>query len=202
MAEKLDLHRKHKAEYVAPKSPALVEVKPAKYLAIDGKGAPGGEDFQAKIAALYSMAFTIKMARKFAGRDYKVCGLESLYWAGRKGQDPAATPLDQWRWKLLIRVPGFIDETDLAKAAEALAAKGKPPAFKQVRIETLEEGPCVQVLHVGPYSDEGKTVARMMEFARAEGLTPRGRHHEIYLSDPRRVPPERLRTLLRQPVRR
>ena len=109
---------------------------------------------------------------------------------------------DQWRWKLLIRVPTFIRETDLAKARAALAVKGKPPEFRKVRLEKISEGLCVQALHVGPYADEPAIVAAMADLAAAEGLKLHGRHHEIYLSDPRRVPPERLKTILRHPVRK
>lgn len=199
--EKLDLHKKHKSEYVTPKKPTLVEVGPAGYLAIPGRGEPGGEVFAAKIQAMYSMAFTIKMARKFAGRDYKVCHLEGLWWAGRKGQDLFRVPPSRWNWKLLIRVPTFIGPADLKKAATALLEKQKPAEVAEVKLEKIEEGLCVQMLHVGPYYEEGKSIARMTEFAEANGLSFHGLHHEIYLSDPRRVPPQRLRTILRHPVR-
>jgi hypothetical protein len=149
------------------------------------------------------MAFTIKMTRKFAGKgDYKVCHLEGLWWAAGKGRDFMAAGKDQWRWRLLIRVPTFIREADLTRARAALAEKGKPPEFKKVKLEKITEGLCVQALHVGPYADEPATVAAMAELAAAEGLNFHGRHHEIYLSDPRRVPPERLKTILRHPVKK
>jgi len=201
-AEKLDLFKEHRSEYVAKKTPTLVKVAPARYLALDGHGEPGGEAFQADIAALYGLAFTMKMASKFAGRDYRVCPLEGIWWADPKYRDPARVPMDQWRWKLLIRVPSFIRASHLAQAKQALRAKSKPPEFEAAGIERIAEGPCVQMLHVGPYSAEEATVAKMAEFARSQGLRFAGRHHEVYLSDPRRVPPERLRTILRQPVRR
>jgi hypothetical protein len=141
------------------------------------------------------------MTRKFAGgQDYKVCQLEGLWWADGSSADFTAVPRDQWRWKLLIRVPDFIGQADLDQAKAALRDKGKPPAFESVRLETIEEGPCVQMLHVGPYAEEPATLALMRQFAAAGGLEFRGPHHEIYLSDPRRVPPERLRTILRMPV--
>ena len=198
--EKLDLCKLHKAEYAAGGKPAMVTVEAARYLAADGQGKPGGEDFTATVGALYGMAFTIKMAQKQAGRDYKVCPLEGLY----RAEDPRAhfadLPPRQWCWRLLIRVPDFVGAGDLERARSALRAKNKPPQFEQVRLETLDEGPCVQMLHVGPYEREGATLAQMLRLAEAEGLRPRGRHHEVYLSDPRRVPPERLRTILRLPV--
>ena len=204
MAEKkLDLYKEHRAEYAAKKSPALVEVGPAKYLSIEGQGAPESESFQAKVGAMYAMAFTIKMTRKFAGKgDYKVCHLEGLWWTDREIRSFAdLPPRDQWRWKLLIRVPDFISPADLKAAQASAAKKGKAPEAPQVKLETIREGPCVQMLHVGPYGEEPRTIAVMEMFMKAEGLAFKGPHHEIYLSDPRRVPPERLRTVLRHPVR-
>ena len=201
-AEKLDLYKRHKAEYVARKKPVLVEVGPAKYLTIVGTAPPEGTEFQARIQAMYSTAFTIKMTRKFAGKgDYKVCHMEGLWWSGRKTTDFLEVPKSQWKWKLLIRVPDFITDRDLTEAKQALRKKAKPPEFEQVALEQIAEGRCVQMLHVGPYSREHETIAQMHAFAEAEGLRIHGRHHEIYLSDPRRVPPERLRTILRHPVR-
>lgn len=200
--EKLDLYKEHKAEYVARKKPVLVEVGAAKYLTIDGTGPPEGDEFQAGIQAMYSMAFTIKMTRKFAGEgDYKVCHMEGLWWSGRKTTDFLDVPKSRWKWKLLIRVPDFITDRDLAEAKQALRKKGKPPEFERVKLERIAEGRCVQALHVGPYAREHETITRMHALAEAEGLRIHGRHHEIYLSDPRRVPPERLRTILRHPVR-
>lgn len=200
-AEKLDLYKRHAAEYVAPKSPELVRTKPARYLAITGKGAPGGEAFQAGLGALYAAGFTIKMARKAAGRDYAVCKLEGLWWGERKGGDFSRLPPSRWNWTLLIRVPPFVSGKDLRAAQAALRDRGKGPEIDEVRLERLDEGLCVQMLHVGPYREEGETVAAMKAFAKERGLTFHGLHHEIYLSDPRRVPEERLRTILRQPVR-
>jgi len=198
--EKLDLYKKHKDEYVAPKAPTLIHVGPAGYLAIQGRGEPGSPEFEAKMKAMYSMAFTIKMASKFAGRDYKVCHLEGLWWGKRKGGDFMRLPRSQWNWSLMIRVPEFVTQRHLAEALSALKQKGKGESVDQVKLERIEEGRCVQVLHVGPYADEPETIAVMKAFADEHGLKSHGLHHEIYLSDPRRVPPQRLRTLLRQPV--
>jgi hypothetical protein len=200
-SQKLDLYKEHKAEYVAAKAPVLVKVSPAKYLAVDGRGEPGGEAFTAGVGALYGSALTIKMARKFAGKgDYKVCGLEGLWWTDRKVLSPADLPARQeWQWKLLIRVPEFIRSADLKSALAALEKKGKSPQAA-VRLETIREGLCVQMLHVGAYGDEPKTIAAMHALVRENGLAFKGPHHEIYLSDPRRVAPERLKTILRHPV--
>jgi hypothetical protein len=198
MNTKLDLYKLHKAEYAMPRKPVLLRVKPAQYLTIEGHGAPGNARFQACIGALYGMAFTIKMARKFAGKqDYAVCKLEGQYFG-----DLNTIPKDNWNWKLMIRTPDFIARPDLESALAVLLKRGKSPEVKEVKLETLEEGDCVQMLHVGPYDRESESVALMRRFAEAGGLSLAGPHHEIYLSDPRRVPPERLRTILRQPMRK
>jgi hypothetical protein len=198
---KIDLYKDNKADYAAPKKPMLVEIGPASYLAIGGKGEPGGPAFQEKIGGLYAVAYTIKMTSKFAGRDYTVCKLECLWWAGRKGCEFETVPKEQWNWKLMIRTPDFISDGQVHKAIEVLREKGKAAEAKNVKLEALDEGKCVQMLHVGPYEHVGQTITKMMEFSRANGLVPNGRHHEIYLSDPRRVEPARLRTILRQPVK-
>jgi hypothetical protein len=194
--EKVDLCKLHEDEYVTPKKPVLIQTKPAQYLAIAGQGAPGGERFTACIGALYGMAFTIKMTRKFAGQqDYTVCKLEGQ-WFG----DFSKTPKAQWRWKLLIRTPDFITQDDCKKAVAILLKRGKPREVEEVKLETIGEGQCAQMLHVGTYDREGETIAVMRAFAESEGVKFDGPHHEIYLSDPRRVPPEKLRTILREPV--
>jgi hypothetical protein len=147
------------------------------------------------------MAFTIKMTRKFAGQqDYAVCKLEGQWWS-ELAADFARLPKDQWLWKLLIRTPDFIKDDDLRQAVAVLLKRGKGEDVKRVRLESLVEGRCVQMLHVGPYEKEGETVAVMKAFAEKQQLGFAGKHHEIYLSDPRRVPPKRLKTIVRQPVR-
>jgi hypothetical protein len=200
-AGKLDLYKEHAEEYAAPKIPALITIAPARYLSVAGKGAPGGSNFNAALSALYGAAFTIKMASKLAGRDYKVCGLEGLWWTDREGTNFLAASPDEWRWKLLIRTPDFITKRDLARALATLEAKRKAGPLAGVTLDKIAEGRCVQVLHVGPYNKETETISRMMSFARQRSLAFHGLHHEIYLSDPRRVAPERLRTILRHPVR-
>jgi len=199
---KLDLYKQFKAEYVTPRSPVLIAVKPAKYLAIAGAGSPQDPGFQNAIGALYAMAFTIKMARKFAGKDYAVAKLEGLWWGGEPGKLIVESDPASWMWKIMIRVPAFITEKDRKTALRVLAERGKGPLPAQVKLESIKEGRAVQVLHVGPYTAETPTISAMREFARAQGYAFTGRHHEIYLSDPRRVAPEKLRTILRQPVKK
>lgn len=197
---KLDLFRRHKAEYVAPLVPQFVRIGPARYVSVSGRGDPNGPSFGAAVGALYGIAFTIKMAKKTARRDFKVGKLEGLWWGGRRGRLLIDSPVATWRWKAMIRVPAFVTARDVAAARRSLAARGRPLAAP-VRLDTLIEGRCVQVLHRGPYRAEHASIDAMLEVARARGLRPHGRHHEIYLNDPGRVKPAQLRTILRQPVR-
>jgi hypothetical protein len=186
--EKLDLYRQHAAEYAARRDAAIVNIARCQYLAIDGAGTPGGEAFQACLAALYGSAFTIKMEEKLNGRDYAVCKLEGLW-----------PELD--RWTLLVRTPDFISREHLDRAVAKLIRKGKQVPLEGVRLLPLHEGWCVQALHVGPYADVPTTLERMKDCAAQAGMDFQGTLHEIYLCDPRRVAPEKLRTILRQPVR-
>jgi len=174
-------------------------VGPAKYLSISGRSAPATEPFYRAIGALYNVAFTIKMARKFAGQDYTVNKLEGL-WQVDSPTGEWSAPDNVWTWELLLRVPPFVNEKELRSTIDQLIAKGKDVAVKDVKLVEYTEGECVQMLHVGPYSAEQATIAKMREFAEFAGRRFTGRHHEIYLSDPRRVAPERLRTILRNPI--
>lgn len=200
-AAKIDLYKDFKDEYAAPKRPTLIKTKPGWYLSIEGRGEPGSAEFQTKIGALYAAAYTIKMASKKNGHDYGVCKLEAIWWTpGAKQCDFEKVPKNKWCWKLLIRTPKFIKAKQLSDAVESLRAKGKEPEVAEVGLESFGEGLCVQMLHVGPYDQERQTIAAMRDFAQAEGHSFNGPHHEIYLSDPRRVAPERLKTILREPV--
>ncbi len=199
--ERIDLCRLHAQEYSAPKKPILIDIKSGIYLAISGQGAPGGVAFAEKIGALYGAAFTVKMTRKVAGhQDYVISKLECQWWCGQDGHDFASTPPGLWCWRLLIRTPDFVIQEELDKAISVLLDKGKSPTTKEVRLESLTEGLCVQMLHIGPYEQEPETIAIMKDFAEKSGARLDGKHHEIYISDPRRVLPERLKTILRHPV--
>ena len=189
--EKIDLYKQHKDEYTTPKKPTLVNAGKASYLAIQGRGAPGGDEFTEKIGALYAAAYTIKMTRKFAGeQDYVVCKLEGQWWLDGADEDFSAVPSEKWNWKLMIRTPQIVGKDELHKAVSALLKKDKSPEVRNVKLESVSEGQCVQMLHIGSYDEEAKTIAEMKNFAEQQGLQFHGLHHEIYLSDPRRIPPE------------
>jgi hypothetical protein len=201
--EKIDLFKLHKDQYIAPKKPQLVEIHKAKYLAVSGRGEPGGEEFATKIGALYGVAYTTKMTRKFAGKqDYTICKLECQWWLDGERKDFATTDPKQWNFKFLIRTPDFVRDNELDTAVETLLKKGKEPQVRQVKFESFAEDLCVQMLHLGPYEKEPETILLMEAFAGQQDMEFHGRHHEIYISDPRRVPSERLKTILRHPVRK
>ncbi|WP_181785909.1 GyrI-like domain-containing protein [Streptomyces phytophilus] len=203
---KYDVKRELKQLY-APKNTdwALVDVPPQRFLAVDGKGDPNtSASYTEAVEALYSVAYTAKFASKRTlGRDFVVGPLEGLWWADRPEvfvtRDKAA-----WQWRMLISLPEWITDDLVAEARRAaLAKKGAAalPALPLLRVETLREGTSAQLLHVGPYDDEGPALARLHdEYLAANGLRMTGHHHEVYLSDPRRARPERLKTVLRQPV--
>lgn len=187
-------------DYAAPKKPLLIETTPAAYLGIEGRGAPGGTGFESAVGALYGMAFTIKMTRKFGGLpDYPVWKLEARYLNLDAALPPP--PKDDWCWQLLIRTPDWVAAEELIQAREKLAKRGRDGGCERVSLIRLAEGRCAQMLHVGPYEEECRTLERMRAHAQTQGLRfGTGPHHEIYLSDPRRVEPARLRTILRVPV--
>ncbi len=200
---KIDLFKQHADEYAADaEQPRLVQVNQGAYLTVTGQGAPESDAFQDAVGGLYGAAYTIKMTRKFAGQgDYKIAPLQGQWWTDSGEPNITLVPRPQWRWKLLIRTPPEITEQDLTQAKDKLRSKKKPPAFEQVTLEQWAEGSCVQMLHIGPYSEEKTTIDRMLAFAAERKLQPHGHHHEIYLSDPRRTKPQKLRTILRMPVK-
>jgi hypothetical protein len=198
-AEKVDLFKQHRGEYVTPKTPVLITAKTASYLTIAGKGAPGAEAFQSSIGALYGAAYTIKMAKKAEGHDYKVPALEAQWWVDGD-RCFMEVPKSDWHWKLLIRVPALVKEIDLQNAVVALEKKKKEGPIRDVKLEHIVEGQCVQMLHTGPYDNEQVTIEQMLSFVKTKGLSFTGLHHEIYLSDPRRVAHDKLKTILRHPV--
>ncbi|MDN6555526.1 MAG: GyrI-like domain-containing protein [Acidipropionibacterium acidipropionici] len=180
----------------------LVEVPPMQYLMVNGHGDPNTSPaYSQALEALYPVAYRIKFASKAAGRDYVVPPLEGLWWADDMDAFTSGRDKSQWDWTMMLLIPDWIGPGDVDAAVAAVAAKNPPDRLGDVRLESLDEGLCVQTLHVGSFDDEGPVLERMHhEFIPAKGLRMAGTHHEIYLADPRRTAPEKLRTLLRQPV--
>jgi hypothetical protein len=200
---KVDLKRELSCYRAKRDTPQVTEVPDLQYLMIDGHGDPNTPAYGSAVAALYPLAYRLKFASKTQlDRDYVVMPLEGLWWADDMATFTTARDKGQWDWTLMIMVPEWIT-ADMFRAAREQLASGEPPErLDDVQMETLSEGLCVQALHVGAYDDEAELLRRMHEeFIPEHGLTMRDKHHEIYLSDPRRVEASRLRTILRQPVR-
>ena len=197
---KYDLTKEYASYYTAKTAPEIVDVEGGYFLTIEGRGAPEGEEFQSKIGALYALAYGIKMLMKKEGRDFTVAKLVGLWWVD-SDRHYLEVPREEWRWRLLIRRPEFVTHEIVQRAKEEVLKRKGLDLVKEVKFEETAEGRCVQILHVGPYSTEPESLAKLYELMEAEGLTFNGFHHEIYLSDPRKPPAERLRTILRRPVK-
>ncbi len=181
-----------------------LEVPRMQYLMLDGAGDPNTSPaFTEAITALYPVAYKLKFASKRElGRDYVVPPLEGLWWSPDMSAFTSARDKSRWNWTLMIMVPEWIDG-EMVDSARAIAARkaGASTAIENVRFETLDEGLCVQTLHIGSFDDEAETLAELHdEFIPNNGLVMSSTHHEIYFSDFRRVEPSKLRTILRQPV--
>ena len=206
-----DYKQEYKEFYMPPKKPGIVEVPEMRFLAVGGKGNPNEPEgeYQAAMSLLYGVAFTIKMSKMGDHRidgyfDYVVPPLEGFWWQeGVQGID--YTRKGDFRWISLIRLPDFVTKQEFDWAV-AEATRKKKTDFSKVEYLTYTEGPCVQCMHVGPYDAEPETIAAMHAFAAKEGyeidISDTRYHHEIYLSDARRVSPEKLKTVIRHPIRK
>lgn len=179
----------------------LLEVPPLQYLMLDGAGDPNTEPrFTRAIETLFPVAYALKFASKHQGRDYVVPPLEGLWWASDMEAFTSARDKTAWQWTLMILTPEWLDEDAVHAAIDTVRSKRELDLLEQVRLETLQEGRCVQTLHVGTFDDEGGVITEMHGWARDAGMALAGAHHEIYLSDFRRADPAKWRTILRQPV--
>ena len=197
---KLDLRKELKRYYTAKRKPELIDVPEGKFLTILGKGDPNGEEYQRAMMALYGVSYTLKFDRKAEGRDYNVMHLEGLWWVDGGVfdlNDPA--PREQWRWKSMIRQPDFITDEMVEEVRPGVWEK-RGPKVDEVKLESFHEGLSAQVMHVGPYSEEGPTIQLLHDYITEQGYRMRGDHHEIYMNDPRRSKPEKLKTIIRHQI--
>ncbi|GEL95896.1 GyrI-like domain-containing protein [Cellulomonas composti] len=179
----------------------LVTVPPLQYLMVDGHGDPDGPAFADALATLYPVAYALKFLSKSSGRDYTVMPLEALWWSDDMAAFTTARDRSRWDWTVLSLVPEWLTAEDVAAAQETVRRRSGAPPPAALRLETLDEGLVVQTLHVGSYEAEAPVLAAMHhEVIPSRSLRMTGRHHEIYLNDPRRTAPDKLRTILRQPV--
>lgn len=195
-----EFFEKYKDEYAATEEPRFVDLEPAVYLSIAGSGEPGNESFRTRTKALYSVADAIRTRYTTAGRRFTNCPLEALWWKPKREHESNEESKDTWHWRLLFRTPKFITDRAVAEAVARLSEQGADTLIKEVHLKAIEQGRCVQALHIGPYDKATETLDAMEAFAKEHGLTPYGVRHEVYLSDPNREPPEKLRTILRLSV--
>lgn len=199
--EKIDYKKKLKHLY-GPTSKRIefINVPALSYLMIHGKGEPGGQEYTDAVQALYPVAYTIKFSiEKNAGIDYGVLPLEGLWWA-EDMRDFAKGNRERWLWTMMIMQPEHVTQEIFDESITQVKVKKDPAALEKVEFQSFTEGSCAQILHIGPFSEEGPTVQKVHDAIAKEGYSLTGKHHEIYLSDMRRASPEKLRTIIRQPM--
>lgn len=202
MSEKIDLKKTLKDLYqVSAKAPSVVEVPPLRYLMVDGEGDPNTAPAYAEaIEALFSVSYTAKFMVKKGPQaiDYSVMPLESLWWSDDLSAFRTGAK-DRWKWTAMILQPDFVSDDLIGEAVDEVRKKKMLPAVDLLRLKSLTEGRCAQILHVGPFAEEGPTIERLHAFITAHSAL-RGKHHEIYLSDLRRTDPAKWKTIVRQPM--
>ncbi|MBL8237584.1 MAG: GyrI-like domain-containing protein [Bryobacterales bacterium] len=200
---KIDLKKERKDLYQpSPKAVAEVDVPPTAYLMIDGEGDPNSSQaYAAAVEALFSVSYAVKFAVKKGplAIDYAVMPMEGLWWADDMSN--FARDKTKWKWTIMIAQPAFVPQDTIRAAIEAVSAKKGLPALSKLRVETVKEGRCAQILHIGPFSEEGPAIEKVHAFIEANGKRLTGKHHEIYLSDIRKAAPSKWKTIIRQPMR-
>lgn len=200
--EQLDLKKIYKPLFSpSSKTPSIVEVPPLSFLMVDGHGDPNtAPEYAAAVQTLYGIAYTLKFhVKKTLAVDYGVSALEGLWWVPDMSTFSTARKTD-WDWTMMILQPDLVTPALFEEARQQAVAKGKAPLAGKARLETFQEGTSVQILYFGPYAEEGPTIAALHQFAFDQGYALAGKHHEIYLNDPRKVAPEKMKTIIRQPV--
>ncbi len=198
----LDLRKQFRPLYTpSAKEVQVIEVPTLRFLMTDGLGAPESPAFKNAIQTLYNLSYTLKFGLKKArGLEYPMMPLEGLWWTGERAEDFDPTARDKWRWTLMMMQPDLVTAADVKATAEEVRKKGR--TLEPFRLEKLHEGLSVQMLHVGPYSTEASTIEKINAFMKANGYAPNGKHHEIYMGDPRRAAPSKLKTIVRRAVKR
>jgi len=199
--KKIDLKKELKHLYNPSKEIALVDVPEMNFLMIDGAGDPNtSQDYKDAIEALYAVSYTLKfMVKKEKAVDYVVMPLEGLWWTEPMSQFTMENK-DMWQWTAMIMQPEYVTEELFNRAVEQVQIKKNLPSLSKIKFKSLYEGLSTQLMYIGPYSAEGPTIEKLHNFIEENGYELRGKHHEIYLSDPRRSAPEKLKTVIRQPV--
>ena len=203
--EKIDYKKEFKHLYQpSTKEVAVVDVPQMNFLMIDGKGDPNtSQAFQDAVAALYSLAYALKFMIKkgVVGKDYSVMPLEGLWWVDDMAQF-SVEKKDEWQWTLMIMQPELVTRELFEEAVEEVRKKKNPVALSNIRFESFLEGKAAQILYIGPFAEEGPIIEKIHTFITEKGCHRSGKHHEIYLSDMRKTAPEKLKTIIRQPMKK
>jgi hypothetical protein len=202
---KVDFKKEFKELFAPPKKFVVVDVPEMQFLMVDGHGDPNvAQEYQEALEVLYAVAYKLKFnSKKQLGKDYVVPPLEGLWWADDMDSFTAARDKSQWDWTMMIMTPDWITPEMFAEALEQVHEGKNPTALDKVRLERYSEGLSVQIMHIGSYDDEGPILLKLHnEYLPENSYVENGKHHEIYLSDPRRVASEKLKTVLRQPIQK
>ena len=205
---KIDLKQELKDLYFpSTKEVVMIDVPDMNFLMVDGKGNPNtSKDFQDALGALYPVAYTLKFRFKNSSNktDFAVMPPEALWWSGGKEMLDLQSK-ENWEWTIMIMQPNFVTKDLVVETIEQIKLKKKketPVALSKVQFKKYHEGRSAQIMYIGPYADEGPTIMKIHEFIKEAGYRPLGKHHEIYLGDPRRAKPEKLKTVIRQPMKK
>lgn len=205
VVEKLNIEKADPNYYKVGTTPEIRDLDPYYYLTVSGKSSPSSPKFFKAIEQLYAVAYNVKFLCKAEDMDFVVPKMEGFWWidGGLEAQHKfTQTPENEWNWKIIIRMPDFVEGDHYYRAVQKVKAK-KPHLIKddEVKYELINEGKCVQVLHHGSYNDEEPTIMKMLAFIQKNNLVVSNYHHEIYLSDPRKTPEAKLKTILRYAVK-
>ncbi|MNJ84357.1 hypothetical protein D3C87_18080 [compost metagenome] len=205
---KLDLTKEYKAYYTAKSNPELLTIEKAQFLSITGKGDPSEKAYADKLQALYAVAYTVKFLCKALDKDFVVAKLEGLwsfdehkYSGVTMDEAPLKIPRSEWDYRMLIRMPEFVTKEQMEQAVKTVITKKQIQLATEIEWYEMEEGKVIQILHVGSFDNEPETLKKIQKFSQENKLSKNGLHHEIYLSDFNKTAPEKLKTILREPVK-
>jgi hypothetical protein len=197
---KTDLKKTVKSYFTATPDCTSVDFGKLSFITMVGEGEPRGEVFMQAVQALYKAAYAVKNYCKKIGDDFMVSPLEGLWWVN-SSTFFMDTPRSKWKWKLMIMMPDFVTPTIFKEVMRELIDRKKELNLTELQFEKINEGHCIQVMHTGPYAEESKTIKMIDDYLKKNQLLRNGHHHEIYLSDPNKVAPSKMKTILRQPVK-
>lgn len=199
---KIDFKKELKHLYNPPKEVVLVDVPEMNFLMIDGAGDPNtAPEYKDAIEALYALSYALKfMVKKAKAIDYVVPPVEGRWWTDEPSQFTMENK-DIWKWTAMIMQPEYVTEEVFNRAVEQVKVKKNLSTLSKIKFKSLHEGLSAQIMYVGPYSAEGPTIEKLHDFIKENKYELRGKHHEIYLSDPRKSAPEKLKTVIRQPIK-